>query len=530
MMQSGIHAVLIGGRWRESERVGEFRAVNPATRGELGETYPVSGWGDLEGALAAASAAAGVMRGMGGEQIASFLEGYAGAIEEDVERLAGVAAEETGLAVKPRLAEVELPRTVNQLRQAGAAAREGSWRKATIDTKIPLRSGLAPLGAVWTIGPNNFPFAYNGVAGGDFASAIAAGNPVIAKGHPLHPTTTRLLAEHAHQAAMAAGLPTGAVQMIYHVEAEVGLKFVADGRLKAIGFTGSRAGGLALKAAADRAGKLFFGEMSSLNPVVILPGAIAENANGVADQLVTSVTVGAGQFCTKPGLVFLVKSGGTEGFVGVVRAKLAAAAAGVLFSGAGQANVLKAVEALKAAGAELVLGGAGNEAGGFGISNTLLRTTAAKFLGDPQTFQTEAFGNATLMVVAENVEEMLRALERLEGNLTGSVYSASGGSEESAYAATAGILRPRVGRLLNDKMPTGVAVSSAMNHGGPFPATTQPHFTAVGFPAAIGRFTQLESYDNVRSARLPVWLRDKNPTGRMWRMIDGQWTTGDVTR
>jgi NADP-dependent aldehyde dehydrogenase len=118
----------------------------------------------------------------------------------------------------------------------------------------------------------------------------------------------------------------------------------------------------------------------------------------------------------------------------------------------------------------------------------------------------------------------------LEGNLTGSVYSASNGSEEKEYAAAAGILRPRVGRLLNDKMPTGVAVSSAMNHGGPFPATTQPHFTAVGFPAAIGRFTQLESYDNVRPERLPVWLRDKNPTGKIWRMIDGQWTTGDVTR
>ena len=527
---SDVHPVLIDGAWRASISDGAFQATNPRTREVLPERYPVSGWGDLDAALSAASAAAGEMRAMSGEKIAEFLEGYASGIEKDSGRLVAAAVLETGLPAAPRLGDVELPRTVNQLRQAGAAAREGSWRKGTIDTKVPLRSGLAPLGPVWTIGPNNFPFAYNGVAGGDFASAVAAGNPVIAKGHPLHPTTTRLLAEHACAAAKEVGLPRGAVQMVYHVMPEVGLRFVADARLRAIGFTGSRTGGLALKGAADTAGKLFFGELSSLNPVVILPGAVAESGAGIVDQLVTSVTAGAGQFCTKPGLVFLVKSEGTDSFVEQLRAKLGAAAAGVLFSSAGQANVLKAVETLKSAGADLVLGGARNESGGFGIANTMLRTTAGKFLGDPHVFQTEAFGNATLLVVAESVEELLKALALLEGNLTGSVYSAANGSEERAYAAAAEILRPRVGRLLNDKMPTGVAVSSAMNHGGPFPATTQPHFTAVGFPAAIGRFTQLESYDNVRPERLPVWLRDKNPTGKMWRMIDGQWTTGDVTR
>ncbi len=527
---SDVQPVLIDGAWRASVSDGVFQATNPRTREVLPERYPVSGWGDLDAALEAANGAAVAMRAMSGEWIAAFLEGYAGGIENDSGRLVAAAVLETGLAAAPRLAEVELPRTVNQLRQAAGAAREGSWRKGTVDTKVALRSGLAPLGPVWTIGPNNFPFAYNGVAGGDFASAIAAGNPVIAKGHPLHPTTTRLLAEHAFAAAREVRLPRGAVQMIYHVTPEVGLRFVADERLKAIGFTGSRGGGLALKGAADKAGKLFFGEMSSLNPVVISPAAIAENGAAIADQLTTSVTTGAGQFCTKPGLVFLVASGATDSFVEMMRVKLGAAAAGVLFSGAGQANVLKAVETLKAAGAELVLGGAGNESGGFGIANTLLRTTGAKFLEDPHAFQTEAFGNATLLVVAADVEEMSLALEVLEGNLTGSVYSAASGSEEQLYSRVAGILRPRVGRLLNDKMPTGVAVSSAMNHGGPFPATTQPHFTAVGFPAAIGRFTQLESYDNVRPERLPVWLRDENPTGKMWRMIDGQWTTGDVTR
>ncbi|WP_422931515.1 aldehyde dehydrogenase family protein [Singulisphaera sp. PoT] len=525
-----VSPVLIGGEWREARSVETFQATDPKTRQTLPGLYPVSGMTDVEDALAAAEAASRVLQALpdAAERIATFLEGYAAAIEENAEALVAAAASETGLPSTPRLANVELPRTTGQLRQAAAAARDGSWRRATIDTKAGLRSCLAPLGPVFVIGPNNFPFAFNGVAGGDFAAAIAAGNPVIAKAHPLHPTTSRLLGEAAHTAAQAAGLPAGVVQMLYHVEPADGLRLVSDPRLKAVAFTGSRGAGLRLKSAADAAGKLFFGEMSSINPVVILPGALAESGDGIADQLATSVMMGCGQFCTKPGLVLLQVGAAGEKFVEVVAAKLAATPAGTLFSAAGEASLKSALETLQGAGAEVVTGGTSEKGGGFGLPNTLLRTTAKRVLGDPQTFQTEAFGNAALIVLADDEPELLSVLETLEGNLTGTVYSATDGSDDSAYQQVVSVLRPKVGRLLNDKMPTGVAVSPAMNHGGPFPATSQPHFTAVGLPASILRFTQLESYDNVREHRLPPCLRDKNPTGRMWRQVDGDWTRGDI--
>jgi 2,5-dioxopentanoate dehydrogenase len=522
--------ILIAGRWRPAKATGTFQATNPRTKELLSDVYPVSGWDDIEAALAAAGKAAEELRALpdAGVRMASFLEAYASGIESRAEQIVAAAHAETALPVSPRLKDVELVRTTNQLRQAAAAARDGTWLHPVIDTKAGLRSCLGPIGPVWVIGPNNFPFAYNGIAGGDFASAIAAGNPVIAKGHPLHPTTSRLLAEAAHEAATFTGLPAGTVQMLYHLSPDDGFRLMKDARLKALAFTGSRAGGLRLKAAADTAGKLFFGEMSSVNPVVILPGALSENGAAVADQFVTSLLMATGQFCTNPGLVLLLAGAPTDAFLTTVRAKLAAAPVGTLFSEAGQESLLASINSLRAAGAEVLEGGDKAAGGGFCVRNTLLRVTAEQFLSHPEQLQKEAFGNAALVVVADSAPQLRSVLELLEGNLTGGIYSAASGEEDAIYNELAAALRPRVGRLLNDKMPTGVAVSAAMNHGGPFPATSQPHFSAVGFPGAIKRFTQLESYDNVRQQRLPVCLRDKNPTGHMWRFIDGQWTQANV--
>lgn len=529
---SSPHPVLIAGAWRPATAVDTFTAIDPKTGRSLPDEYPVSGWADADAALSAAADAAGALREVpdATDRVAGFLDAYAAGIEGKAEILAAAASAETALAIAPRLRDVELPRTVNQLRQAAAAARDGTWAQPTIDTRNDLRSCLAPVGPVWTIGPNNFPFAYNGVAGGDFASAVAVGCPVIAKAHPLHPTTTRLLAELAHAAATAAGLPAGTVQLLYHLRPADGLRLAADPRLKAIGFTGSRAGGLKLKAAADAAGTLFFGEMSSVNPVVILPAVLAESAAAIAEQLAASVTLGTGQFCTKPGLVFLHGGSAAAAFADDLKVKLAAASAGVLFSAAGRSSLLTSIDGLRAAGAEVLLGGTPAGGDGFGVANTLLRVDAGRFLADPRTFAAEAFGNATLLVVADDSSQLLASLRTLEGNLTGSVYSARSGGDDAAYAAVAAALRPRVGRLLNDRMPTGVAVSPAMNHGGPYPATSQPHFTAVGFPAAMLRFAQLECYDHVREPRLPPTLRDRNPNPATWRWVDGVPTRADVVR
>jgi len=522
-----MHPVLIAGQWRAAKSSGTFQAENPATGEKLPGEFPISTWADCDAALDAAAGAACILRTLPPEQIANFLTRFAERIEARKSELVEIAHAETALPKSPRLADVELPRTTGQLRQAAAAALEGSWAMPTIDAKLNIRSTLAAIGPVLIFGPNNFPFAYNGVAGGDFAAAIAAGNPVIAKAHPCHPNTSRLLAEEAIAAVRETDLPPAAVQMIYNLAPEDGLRLVTDRRLGAVGFTGSRAAGLKLKAAADAVGKPFYAELSSLNPVVILPGALAERGAKIVEEFTGSCLMASGQFCTSPGLMILFAGGAAEQFIAGVKAKLENVTPGTLLSAGVARSLAASVKMLQAAGAELVTGGSpllGNR-----FENTLLRVSGKKFLAAPEKLQTEAFGNASLFVLARDEAEVKAILDHLEGNLTGGFYSDTAGSDDAIYARLAPLLRTRVGRFLNDKMPTGVAVSAAMNHGGPFPATGHPGFTAVGIPASLRRFAALHCYDNVRPSRLPAALRDKNPNGKMWRLIDGNWSHEDIS-
>ena len=502
-----LQPVLIAGAWRAANATSSFHAENPATGEKFSEAFPVSSWADCDAALTAAVAAAEILRTAPPEQIAKFLTRYAERIEARKMELAEIAHAETALAKAPRLADVEIPRTTNQLRQAATAALDGAWALPTIDAKLNIRSMLAPIGPVLVIGPNNFPFAYNGVAGGDFAAAVAAGNPVIAKAHPCHPRTTQLLAEEAFAAVNEMGLPSATVQMIYQILPEDGLRMAADKRLGSLGFTGSRAAGMKLKAAADAAGKPIYLEMSSINPVLILPGALAERGEKLVEEFGSSCLMASGQFCTSPGLVILFAGADAEKFIAGVKAKLEATTPATLLSSGVAQNLAGGVKTLQTAGAELITGGsalAGNK-----FSNTLLRASGDQFLSSPEKLQTEVFGNASLVVVVRDAAQAAEILSHLEGNLTGSIYSATNGADDALYEKLSPLLRQRVGRLLNDKMPTGVAVTAAMNHGGPFPATGHPGFTAVGIPAAMRRFAMLQCYDNVRPHRLPPALRDK---------------------
>jgi NADP-dependent aldehyde dehydrogenase len=523
-----VYPVLIAGEWRTARAAGTFHAENPATGETLPGEFPTSTWEDCAAVLNAAAEAAATLRTLPPERLADFLTRYAARLEVRASEIVAVAATETGLPATPRLEKVELPRTTNQLRQAAAAAVDGSWALPVIDAKINLRSLLEPLGPVLVFGPNNFPFAYNGVAGGDFAAAIAAGNPVIAKAHPSHPGTSRLLAEEALAAVRESGLPPATVQMLYNIAPADGLRLVADPRLGAVAFTGSRAGGLRLKAAADAAGKPIYLELSSINPVVILPGALAERGPKIAGEFTTSCLMASGQFCTNPGLVILTAGEDTEKFIAAVAEKFAAAPVAPLLSAVVARGLQTNLATLLAAGAHLVTGGQPVAAPGCRFANTLLRVSGDAFLAAPEKLQTEVFGNASLFVIARDAAQVAAVLDHLEGNLTGCIYSDTAGADEAVYQALAPRLRRRVGRLLNDKMPTGVAVSPAMNHGGPYPATGHPGFTAVGFPASLRRFAMLASYDNVRPARLPAALQDKNSNGKMWRLVDGALTQKDV--
>lgn len=520
-----MEKILIGGEWRAADAAGTFRAINPDTGEALEREYPVSRRSDVDAAIAAGSAASRELRSVPRETLARFLDRYAELIDQRLERISEVASLETALPVAPRLKDVEGPRTTNQLRQAAAAVRSRDWTQPMIDTASNIRAMFGPLeGPVVVFGPNNFPFAFNGVSGGDFAAAIGAGNPVIAKGHSSHPWTSQLLAEAALEAVLDVGLPAATVQMVYRTSHEDGEYLVSHPAVAATGYTGSRFAALKLKAAADLAGKPIYLEMSSVNPVFLLPGAIRERSAALADELAGSSLLGTGQFCTSPGVIVLEAGEETEAFIGSLTESYAAAGVGALLSEGGVSGLGASVRTLQDSGAEVVIGGRESETPGCRFLNTLLRTTGEAFLADPDGLQTEAFGNCSLLVVAEDADRMEAIAGEIEGSLTGCVYSHTGGEDDAFYPRIADRLRTRVGRLLNDKMPTGVAVVPSMNHGGPYPATGHPGFTAVGIPASLRRFAMLECYDNVREHRLPPELRDEGSPAGLWRSIDGQWT------
>jgi len=500
-----LKPVLIAGQWRAAHADGGFHADDPTTGQPLPDEYPISRWDDCDAALSAAAA----IRDLPTDRIARFLNTYAARIEARQTEIVDIAHQETALPKTPRLATIEMGRTTNQLRLAAVAALDGSWSLPTIDAKLNIRSRHAAIGPVVIFGPNNFPLAFNAISGGDFAAAIAAGNPVIAKAHPSHPGTTRLLAEEAVGALAEAQLPPATVQLIYHMSRQDGLRLVSDPRVGASAFTGSRGAGLALKAAADAAGKPIYLEMSSLNPVVVLPGALRERAEKIADEFADSCLAASGQFCTKPGLLVLIAGDESEKFVAAIQQRFASRPSGPLLSSAVSQSFASSLKKLQSAGAKTLAGGEEIPGPSWRYANTLLRVDGEHFLSQPEALQTEAFGNATLAVVARDANQASEILAKLDGQLTGCIYSDTQAADDQLYVLLSPILRQRVGRLLNDKMPTGVAVTPAMNHGGPYPATGHPGFTAVGIPASMRRFSKLECFDNVRPHRLPPSLRDR---------------------
>ncbi len=503
-----MRPVLIGGKWREAtrpvdpevagaERSASFAAVNPVTGAAFADFYPVSGWHDCDVALGEATSAARVLEESDPRQIGGFLRDYAHRIESNATELCATASQETSLPVEPRLLKVELPRTVDQLRQAANAAETGAWRDPVVDADRNIFSCLGPIGPVIVFGPNNFPLAFNAVSGGDFAAAIAAGNPVIAKSHPSHPMTTRLLAEMAFESLAKSELPHSTVQLLYGIDNETGFRLVADKRAGAIAFTGSRTGGMALKEVADKAGNPIYLEMSSVNPVFILPDALTSNPR-IASELVSSCLGAGGQFCTRPNLFVVMDDDAGRSFVAEVASQFAAAPVASLLAASVADHLGEAISRKTAAGARLACGG--DRIDQYRFQNTLLSTDGKSFLEKVDLFQLETFGPSSLAVFADSAEQMLQIAGRIEGSLTGCVYFSDA---SDLVRQLTKVLRRMAGRVLHNKMPTGVAVSPAMNHGGPWPATGHPGFTAVGLPASMRRFARLTCYDNVERDFLP---------------------------
>ena len=465
-----------------------MRAVNPATGAAIGAEFARASRAELEAIADTACDAIDALADAPGAVLAGFLEDYAARLEGDRVGIAQLAHEETALPLAPRLAEVEFNRMTFQLRAAAGCLRDESWREIALDATNRLRAVLVPLGgAVVCIGPSNFPLAFNGVSGGDFTAAIAARNPVIAKAHPGHPNTTARIFAHCCAARDAAKLPSSAVQLFFDCAPDDGEALLAHPGVAALGFTGSRAAGLRLKAACDRLGKPASCEMAAVNPVFVASHAASLRADAIADAWTSSVLLGGGQFCTKPGVLFVTGEAAAARVAARAAEVLGKAAPAVLLTESIRMHLAQSVDALRAAGARIVCGGRA-QAPGFRFEPTLAVADAALVRRARAACMNEAFGPLGTVVAVEGDAQLVDFARALDGQLASTVVADAG--DDAVRATLFGVLRFKVGRLLAETMPTGVAVSPAMVHGGPFPATGDARFTAVGLPAAAKRFSK----------------------------------------
>lgn len=503
-----------------------FKATNPASGGLIEPAFHEATEAEINSAVEKAEAAFQEYRNVSGAGKAGFLEAIADAIMATGDDLISRCMSETGLP-EARL-KGERGRTVNQLKLFASYLREGSWTEARIDradiSRTPprpdLRSMQRPLGPVGIFGASNFPLAFS-VAGGDTASALAAGCTVVFKGHPAHPGTCELVAGAVTSAVKKCGMPEGTFSIVHGKSTFVGMTIVRHPLIKAIGFTGSFRGGKALFDAANLRPVPIpvYAEMGSTNPVFILPEALKERGEAIARDLAASVTLGTGQFCTNPGLVFVPGDHRGQEFIEAFSGSFREAPCGVMLTADIRANFHSRTEWLAVAeGVELVSKGK-ETSDGFGASAHLFRTSAANFLGTRELGE-EVFGPSTLAVVFDDRAQLMEIAGKLDGHLTATLHGTE--KELGAYGELIRILEQKAGRLIINGYPTGVEVSHAMVHGGPFPATTDSRTTSVGTDA-IRRFTRPVCYQNFPADLLPTELRDENPL-KIWRLVEGKWT------
>lgn len=512
------------GSQRSALNSGAIYAVNPATGEKLYPAYcPVSA-AETERTVQLAAQAFPVYAATSGKQRAGFLRKIADGLDAMQKPIAERAHLETALSMPRLLGEVS--RTTGQLRLFAGLLEEGSWVDARIDTPLPerkpfprpgMRSMLRPIGPVVVFGASNFPLAFS-AAGGDTASALAAGSPVIVKAHSAHPGTSEMVAGVLQQAVEACGMPEGTFSLLYGSGSEIGTALVRHPAMKAVAFTGSLRGGRALMdLAASRPQPIpCFTEMSAVNPVFVLPGALRRDAETLAQNLFNSFTLGSGQFCTKPGIVFFVDQPEAKSFVATLKSLVEQATPFTLLTRGIEKEYTRGIEerSSKAALAAKARPGAATTA--CRADAQLYLTTLEEYLSQPQ-LAAEIFGPTTLLVKCRSTEEFLRAAESQEGQLTATLF----GEEEELVGQRPllSILEKKAGRLIFNAFPTGVEVSHAMVHGGPYPATADARFTSVG-SQAIYRFVRPVCFQDFPDGIAPAELQAANPLG-IERMVDG---------
>lgn len=521
------------GPYASAEGDATFAGINPQTGEVLPTAFHEATPAEVNAAAQQAELAFPAYRAKSPHQRAQFLDQIAAEILALGDTLLHRAMAETALPLG-RL-QGERGRTMGQLQLFAEVLREGSWVGARIDPALPgrqpqprldIRQMLQPLGPVAVFGASNFPLAFS-VAGGDTASALAAGCPVVIKGHPAHPGTSELVARAILAAAHKTGMPEGVCSMVQGTSHSVGVHLVKHPLIQAVGFTGSFRGGKALFDLANQ--RLVpipvFAEMGSTNPVFILPGALQERGGQLGVELAGSLTLGVGQFCTNPGLVFLSGAEKKKAFTQALQDQISAGAAGTMLTAGIKAAFVQGAETLQRQPAIQSLAQGQTAPTVSGVAAQVFMTTAEQFLQNP-ALEEEVFGPSSLLVEAENKAALLAAAKQLGGHLTATIHGTDADFE--AYPELFAILERKVGRIVLNGFPTGVEVGHAMVHGGPFPATTAPQSTSVG-TLAIQRFARPVCYQNFPESLLPEALRAENPL-QIWRLVNGTYSQAAIDR
>ncbi|EAY24453.1 aldehyde dehydrogenase (NADP(+)) [Microscilla marina] len=532
MTKENIQGKNFIGNTRSDEGQKQQQAFNPANNEVLTGAFSTATNSELEQTMQLASEAFQQLKKYSGAQKGAFLRAIAEEIEALGDTLVQRACIESGLPEGRIIGE--RGRTMNQLRAFAQLVEEGSWVDARIDTaqperqpipKVDLRKQLVAIGPVVVFGASNFPLAFS-VAGGDTASALAAGNPVIVKAHSAHLGTSELVATAVIKAAERCDMPNGTFSMLYGSGHSVGQALVKHPVTQAVGFTGSGFGGKALYQLAQQRPQPIpvFAEMGSVNPVVLLPQALRNRGAQIAQQYAGSITLGAGQFCTNPGLLLGVASDELIAFeTALGEAVQAIAPATMLTQGIAKAFDEGAEQALKQTEVQIVAQADQSSQPNQGRA-VVAKVSGADFLKNPALHE-EVFGPYSLLVVCANREELAQAIQSLEGQLTATVM----GEDEELLECKEIIagLQDRVGRLIYNGVPTGVEVCPSQHHGGPFPSTTDSRFTSVGTDA-IKRFARPVAFQNCPQALLPQELQDENPLN-IWRLTDGKWSNEAIS-
>lgn len=506
-------ALLIGQAEVSADK--QFEAINPATGETLQGSFSSAGPLHIERACALAEAAFASFSETHPDLRARFLEAIADYILALGDELIDRTMAETGLP-RPRL-EGERGRTMGQLRLFADIVRRGDWLHSTIEPALPERKPLPrpdirrrhlAIGPVAVFGASNFPLAFS-VAGGDTASAFAAGCPVVVKGHPSHPGTGELVARAIRAAVESCGLHEGVFSYLPGPETELGRALVADRRIRAVGFTGSRTGGLALVGIAQQRPEPIpvYAEMSSINPVLLFPAALQSRSEELASAFVESLTMGAGQFCTNPGLLIAMAGPDLDRFADAATKAISGCAPQTMLSPGIQSNFERGVHALADHASVRILARGSVSENPNQAACALFMTDSDSFLSDP-TLAHEVFGSSSVLVACRDVDGMAAVVSALEGQLTATLVMDPG--DEPLAARFVPLVEGKAGRILANGWPTGVEACEAMVHGGPYPATSDIRTTSVG-ALAIERFLRPVCYQNMPQQLLPPALRDENP-------------------